>query len=132
MPQNIKLADKTFNVPGPVDLLIGVEIFWDLLMVGKIKMANQINLMKTKLGWIVSGLVSTPNGKSTISSQNSTNEKSEPQQVVSTVATKKDDCDVTKTSPMQPSVKHNQSIAPSIKPTLDKLLESLWNQNKRK
>ncbi|XP_075167569.1 uncharacterized protein LOC142239667 [Haematobia irritans] len=57
VPENITLADKNFHQPGEIDLLIGADLFWDLLMVGRIKVDNQPNLIKTKLGWVVTGSI---------------------------------------------------------------------------
>ncbi|XP_067621552.1 uncharacterized protein [Eurosta solidaginis] len=56
IPNNIKLADDSFNEPGGIDCLIGAGIFFDLLLVGQIKSdARSPILQKTKLGWVVSG-----------------------------------------------------------------------------
>lgn len=58
IPSNIRLADPDFNIPGPVDILIGADLFWSLIGVGQIKLGpNQPILQKTKLGWIISGPV---------------------------------------------------------------------------
>ena len=58
VPGNIKLADLTFNVPGSIDLLLGAGVFYDLLLVGRIKIADNMPVIqKTRLGWIVSGSV---------------------------------------------------------------------------
>lgn len=40
IPDDNTLADVTFNKASSIDLLIGSEHFWDLLMVGQIKMYN--------------------------------------------------------------------------------------------
>lgn len=56
IPDGITLADPEFDQPSAVDLLIGAEIFFDLLCIGKIKLAeDQPIWQKTVLGWIVSG-----------------------------------------------------------------------------
>lgn len=56
IPQGIKLADPDFNKSAPIDLLIGAEIFWELLCVGQLRPArNHPALQKTQLGWVVSG-----------------------------------------------------------------------------
>lgn len=52
---HITLADPTFATPGRIDLLIGQEVFWDLICVGQIKTANMPNLQQIKLGWIITG-----------------------------------------------------------------------------
>lgn len=57
IPENLTLADPTFNRPGKIDLLIGASIFWELICVGQIKLAphGQPIMQKTQLGWIISG-----------------------------------------------------------------------------
>lgn len=58
IPENILLADPTFYAPGKIDLLIGASVFYDLLCVGQIKLANQKTIVqKTQLGWVISGPV---------------------------------------------------------------------------
>jgi len=58
MPRNLKLADPQFNVSSKVDILIGAEIFWDLLCVGQIQATNyHPTLQKTRLGWILAGRI---------------------------------------------------------------------------
>lgn len=55
IPQNLKLADPGHFKPGPIDILLGANIFWDLLCVGQVK-TNNLGpiLQKTHLGWILS------------------------------------------------------------------------------
>ncbi|XP_066256304.1 uncharacterized protein [Euwallacea similis] len=56
IPSNITLADPEFNRPGPIDLLIGSELFYRLLCVGQISRGpNSPILQKTRFGWVVSG-----------------------------------------------------------------------------
>lgn len=56
IPIGIQFADPNFNVPGCIDLLIGAELFFDLVTGGQLKIAPQLPLLQeTKLGWIVSG-----------------------------------------------------------------------------
>ncbi|KAJ8975728.1 hypothetical protein NQ317_004192 [Molorchus minor] len=58
IPSNIKLADPTFAEPGKIDLLIGAELFWQLICNGQISLgSNKPVLQKTRFGWIVSGPV---------------------------------------------------------------------------
>ncbi|KAK9680383.1 putative peptidase (DUF1758) [Popillia japonica] len=63
IPQNIQLADTSFFKSNPIDILLGVGIFYDLLKEGQIKLgANQPTLQNSVLGWIVSSpLVQPPN-----------------------------------------------------------------------
>ncbi|CAK9814704.1 hypothetical protein ANTQUA_LOCUS8181, partial [Anthophora quadrimaculata] len=56
IPSNIPLADPGFNIPSEIDALIGVELFFKLLCVGQIAIADgAITLQKTKIGWILAG-----------------------------------------------------------------------------
>ncbi|XP_075167480.1 uncharacterized protein LOC142239573 [Haematobia irritans] len=55
-PKNIELADPYFFRSQKIDLLLGAEVFYELLCVGQIKKGcNQPILQKTTLGWIVGG-----------------------------------------------------------------------------
>lgn len=61
LPNNIKLADKNFNKSTPIDLLLGANLFFDILCVGQIKLGNNKPIIqKTKLGWIISGALHLP------------------------------------------------------------------------
>lgn len=56
IPKNIHLADPHFFEQQPIDILIGAEIYYDLLSVGQIKLGNNFpTLQNSVLGWIVSG-----------------------------------------------------------------------------
>ncbi|XP_072392322.1 uncharacterized protein [Diabrotica undecimpunctata] len=60
IPENITLADSEFNKPAPIDLLIGADIFWDLISIGQIKLGRNLPILqKTKLGWLISGPIHT-------------------------------------------------------------------------
>ncbi|XP_072403265.1 uncharacterized protein [Diabrotica undecimpunctata] len=60
IPENISLADSEFNKPAPIDLLIGADIFWDLISIGQIKLGRSLPILqKTKLGWLISGPIHT-------------------------------------------------------------------------
>ncbi|XP_061711557.1 uncharacterized protein LOC133520879 [Cydia pomonella] len=61
IPDNIQLADPDFNVPSEIDILIGSEIFWDLLDGEKIRLPTGPYLINSKLGWLVSGPINTRN-----------------------------------------------------------------------
>lgn len=61
IPTNVALADGNFHKPSEVDMLLGANIFYDLLCVGKINLGRGLpNLHKTKLGWIVTGQMNSP------------------------------------------------------------------------
>lgn len=62
IPLNITLADSTFCKPAEVDILIGADLFWDLLGSQRINLGtgNPV-LYETSLGWIASGPISHNN-----------------------------------------------------------------------
>jgi hypothetical protein len=56
LPKDIKLADEHFYVPGGIDLLIGADIFYEILQAGRRKRQGDFPvLQETTLGWIISG-----------------------------------------------------------------------------
>ncbi|XP_066260795.1 uncharacterized protein [Euwallacea similis] len=56
IPGQINLADEHFNEPKNIDILLGVDIFYDLLGSGKIKLGDKLPvLQETSLGWVISG-----------------------------------------------------------------------------
>lgn len=60
--QDLKLADPSFNVPGPIDMLLAADIVSDG-MTGR-KIEGEPNAFHTVFGWIVSGRVACEDGKS--------------------------------------------------------------------
>ncbi|XP_058456473.1 uncharacterized protein LOC131433883 [Malaya genurostris] len=60
LPPAIELADPTFNVPADIDMIIGAEVFYDVLKKGRMKLGvNLPMLAETVFGWVVSGPVKT-------------------------------------------------------------------------
>lgn len=58
IPQNIQLADEHYNEPKQIDILIGANLFYELLGFGKIRLGkNSPVLQETKLGWILTGSI---------------------------------------------------------------------------
>jgi hypothetical protein len=56
LPKDIKPADKQFNQPGGVDLLIGADIFYEILRAGRrTRPGDYPVLQETALGWTISG-----------------------------------------------------------------------------
>lgn len=55
IPQNLKLADPSFGTPSQIDLIIGADYFWNLILEGRIRLTHGPYLQNTRLGWIVSG-----------------------------------------------------------------------------
>ncbi|GFR18916.1 DUF1758 domain-containing protein [Trichonephila clavata] len=58
LPQNIIYADAEFNIPKPIDILPGGEIFYELLKSKHIKLHdNSITLQDSVFGYIVTGSI---------------------------------------------------------------------------
>ncbi|XP_063891678.1 uncharacterized protein LOC135117139 [Helicoverpa armigera] len=58
IPADIQLADPSFHIPSVIDILVGAEVFWNVLGSSSINLGrNKPKLHATKLGWIVSGPV---------------------------------------------------------------------------
>lgn len=56
IPQGINLADDHYNESRPIDLLLGANKFWELIMNGYIQLDRNGPILKnTTLGWILSG-----------------------------------------------------------------------------
>ncbi|XP_049878082.1 uncharacterized protein LOC126375229 [Pectinophora gossypiella] len=56
LPKDIQLADPNFHQPAPIDVLIGADIFWDILGNEQRSLGeNKPKLRSSKFGWIVSG-----------------------------------------------------------------------------
>ncbi|GFX73852.1 DUF1758 domain-containing protein [Trichonephila clavipes] len=57
-PSEIKLADYKFNIPVKIDMLLGAEIFYELLRPGQIYCGDsRLLLQNTVFGYVVSGSV---------------------------------------------------------------------------
>lgn len=58
IPVELLLADKTFNLPSEINMILGCEIFFELMCIGQIKLGKNLPvLQKTLLGWIAAGPV---------------------------------------------------------------------------
>ena len=56
IPKDIQLADPQFNEPATVDLLIGADIFWDILGCEQRSLgSNNPKLHSSQLGWLIAG-----------------------------------------------------------------------------
>lgn len=55
-PNNIVMADPAFNQPGQIDLLLGADMFAEIIKAGTNKYNNnKLLLQNTELGWILAG-----------------------------------------------------------------------------
>lgn len=56
IPPNIKLADENFHLSSPIDILLGVDIFWEIVLPEQIRLgSHQPFLQNTFLGWVIAG-----------------------------------------------------------------------------
>ncbi|KAK9503547.1 hypothetical protein O3M35_010081 [Rhynocoris fuscipes] len=56
IPSNLPLADPEFYKPSDIDMLIGAELFFDLLSEGRLKCVdNTLIIQNSAFGWILSG-----------------------------------------------------------------------------
>ncbi|XP_055645124.1 uncharacterized protein LOC129780980 [Toxorhynchites rutilus septentrionalis] len=58
IPSEVILADPMFYAPGPIDLLLGMELYFDLLLEGLIKLGPEKPVLQnTVFGWVASGKI---------------------------------------------------------------------------
>lgn len=70
---NVELADPAFNVSSEIDMLIGAEIYFEILRLDQIKLGNQLPVLQdTEFGWIVAGKTCIENHEHTFSYHTST------------------------------------------------------------
>lgn len=55
LPRHVTLANPSFDKPGPIDLLIGANVFYDILSNQRLKVPNGLVAQSTSLGWIIAG-----------------------------------------------------------------------------
>lgn len=60
IPENLPLADDSYNVPADCDVLIGNEIYEKIRVEGTKHLENGLTLQNTVFGWMVSGPLHTP------------------------------------------------------------------------
>ncbi|UYV75797.1 hypothetical protein LAZ67_13001386 [Cordylochernes scorpioides] len=67
---NFKLADPEFYIPRPIDIIIGADLYLDLIEPGLIKGPRDApSAMNSKFGWIISGRSNMPNNTTSTSIQ---------------------------------------------------------------
>ncbi|KAJ0172004.1 hypothetical protein K1T71_012767 [Dendrolimus kikuchii] len=58
LPADIQLADPSFDQPIPVEVLIGADLFWDILRPNQRNLGpNKPKLHSTQFGWILAGSI---------------------------------------------------------------------------
>lgn len=59
-PKKYRLADTSFYKPSEIDLLLGVELFYDVLCSGQYRLGKGLPILQnTQFGWVVSGSIPT-------------------------------------------------------------------------
>ena len=66
--QGLLLADPNYNKPSEVEILLGADIFWDLLLDGKKKSPKPGSpiALRSTLGWLVAGNLNSPSHQVTV------------------------------------------------------------------
>ena len=57
---HLQLADPDFITPAPIDLLLGADMYFDILTGRKIHYNNYPIALETTFGWIISGPIASP------------------------------------------------------------------------
>jgi hypothetical protein len=57
IPEGLTLADENFNKPNSIDILLGADVFFEVLRHDMTRPENYPILQDTELGWIVSGKI---------------------------------------------------------------------------
>jgi hypothetical protein len=57
--KHLKLADDNFHLPGPVDMLLGIQVFLDVL--GSVHFKGKPSALQTTLGYIIGGELDVKN-----------------------------------------------------------------------
>lgn len=56
IPSGVSLADPTYHIPSSIDILVGADVFWNVIGTNRIQLGkNKPVLFETKLGWVISG-----------------------------------------------------------------------------
>ena len=61
---HLELADPPSDRQLTVDILVGLDCYWDLMKQGEIRLSGGPVAQETALGWVISGKVSAPGGAS--------------------------------------------------------------------
>jgi hypothetical protein len=57
IPPTMFLADPNFNIAGPIDMLLSIDVFYDILLGDQVELNDGPKMIHTKLGWLVGGSV---------------------------------------------------------------------------
>ncbi|KAJ8974304.1 hypothetical protein NQ317_009544, partial [Molorchus minor] len=60
IPSNLRLADPEYHLTAPIDILIGDDLFYDIMLPNTVILGTNLPILQhTKLGYVVSGRVPT-------------------------------------------------------------------------
>ncbi|KAL0859308.1 hypothetical protein ABMA27_011110 [Loxostege sticticalis] len=60
IPTGLFMADPSFNIPSEIDILLGAELFWEVIQSNHINLGKNLpKLCESKFGWLISGSVPT-------------------------------------------------------------------------
>jgi hypothetical protein len=63
IPENYILADPAFYIPSQIDMILGADLFWDMLSGERTRLPSGPFLQSSKLGWLLSGSVFTDHSR---------------------------------------------------------------------
>ena len=55
----LQLADPMFHTPGPIDLLIGIDLYESILLSNKFQLQPKLHARETLCGWVLSGTLNS-------------------------------------------------------------------------
>lgn len=65
--ENLKLADPEYDKPGRIDVLLGVEVFLEVICQGRLYgLYNSPTTISTEFGWVLAGNIGHPTEASTV------------------------------------------------------------------
>jgi hypothetical protein len=60
----LHLADPAFAIPAPIDILLGADVYYQLMSPGNVIERDGCTLVQTKLGWVPTGKIDQPGDRS--------------------------------------------------------------------
>ncbi|XP_022828982.1 uncharacterized protein LOC111358223 isoform X2 [Spodoptera litura] len=67
IPCGIQLADPRFFQPSTIDILLGADVFWNIIGTNQIKLgSNKPTLQESQLGWLIAGPLGNSQSKSEV------------------------------------------------------------------
>ncbi|XP_055602043.1 uncharacterized protein LOC129750900 isoform X1 [Uranotaenia lowii] len=57
LPDDVIPSDPSFNIPGRIDMLLGMELYWEIFPGRQEFMDGKFSFRETKFGWVVGGII---------------------------------------------------------------------------